>query len=147
MLTDHSNIDFVDVAQVVEFAGLFVPVILDPTVVALDFGAVLLAEEDVLQSGSRLDASASVVHAHPNLAQVFFEDGHAGVGQSFGDKEGVCLLHHTRRQNGIQKGVVLRLFSRSDDFGHFAIFRVIVEKGKQLADCWPSEGVSRNTCE
>ena len=119
--------------------------VLDLSVAALDFGAVLFSKEDVLQSGSRFDASASVVHSHPDGAQVFFEDGHTGVGQSFGNEESVRLLHHTRRQNGVQKGVVLRLFFRSDDFGNFAIFHVIVEKGQQFSDGRSGESVSRNT--
>ncbi len=128
--TYDSEIDFLHVSQIVHPSCQLVPVEFDPSVVAGNAVAVLLAQEDVLQTRRSLDTAAAVVLAQPDEAQVLFEDGDVGIGQALGNKEGVGLLEDAGGQNGVQEGVVFRLFFGRDDFGHFAVLVVIVEKGQ-----------------
>lgn len=166
--TDHSEIEFDHVAQVVHPSGQLVLVKLDPAVVAGNAVAVLLAQEDVFQAGRAFDSASAVVLAQPDKTQVLLEDGNIRIGQTymetvinnyslnstfqilfdeltFRDEELVGLLEDAGGQNGIEEGVVFNQFLSCDVLSYFAVLVVVVEKCQKGAGGRAGEGISRNT--
>lgn len=80
--TDHSEIEFDHVAQVVHPSGQLVLVKLDPAVVAGNAVAVLLTQEDVFQAGRAFDSASAVVLAQPDKTQVLLENGNIRISQT-----------------------------------------------------------------
>ena len=63
---------------------------------------------------------------------------------TFRNEEFMGLLKDTSSQNSVQEDVVFSLFFICDNFSHFAVFVVIVEKSQQSADGRPGKGISWN---
>ena len=83
MKTYNSKVDFGHVAKVVHPSGQFVLVVFNPAVVARNAGAVLLAEEDVLQTGRSFDTTSAVVLTHPDKTEVLLEYRWISISQSY----------------------------------------------------------------
>lgn len=79
MKTNHSEVNFLHVAQVVHPSSQFILIVFDPAMVPGNGISILLTEENVFQTRGSFNSATSVVLTQPDLIQVLLEDTNVSI--------------------------------------------------------------------